>query len=31
MTKLCVLQTDNRPGLNYLLNPQQVNNHICDI
>lgn len=31
MVKVCVLQTDNRPSLNYLLETQKVNKKICDI
>lgn len=30
-TKVCVLQTDNRPTLNYLLKTQEVNKKFCDI
>lgn len=31
MVKVCVLQTDNRPSLNYLLKTQEVNKKFCDI
>jgi hypothetical protein len=31
MVKVCVLQTDNRPSLNYLLETQKVNKKFCDI
>jgi hypothetical protein len=31
MTKVCVLQTDNRPSLSYLLETQKVNKKFCDI
>lgn len=31
MTKVCVLQTDNRPSLDYLLLSQKVNKQFCDI
>jgi hypothetical protein len=31
MTKVCVLQADNRPKLNYLLKTQEVNKKFCDI
>jgi hypothetical protein len=31
MTKICVLQTDNRPSLDYLLKTQKVNKQFCDI
>jgi len=31
MTKVFVLQTDNRPELNYLLLTQKVNAMVCDI
>jgi hypothetical protein len=31
MRKICVLQTDNRPSLNYLLKTQEVNKKFCDI
>jgi hypothetical protein len=31
MAKVCVLQTDNRPLLNYLLKTQEVNKKFCDI
>jgi hypothetical protein len=30
-TKVCVLQTDNRPTLNYLLKTQEVNKKFCNI
>ena len=30
MSNVCVLQTDNRPTLNYLLKTQQVNQKWCD-
>jgi hypothetical protein len=29
--KICVLQTDNRPSLDYLLKTQKVNKNFCDI
>ena len=29
--KICVLQTDNRPSLNYLLKTQEINKKYCDI
>jgi hypothetical protein len=31
MSKICVLQTDNRPSLNYLLKSQKVNKKFCEI
>ena len=31
MTKVCVLQTDNRPELEYLKKTQKVNKYFCDI
>lgn len=31
MVKICVLQTDNRPTLNYLLKTQEINKKFCDI
>jgi len=31
MVKVCVLQTDNRPSLNYLLETQKVNKGFCNI
>jgi hypothetical protein len=31
MRKVCVLQTDNRPSLNYLLKTQEVNKKFCNI
>jgi hypothetical protein len=31
MTKVCVLQTDNRPRLDYLLKTQEVNKKFCNI
>ena len=31
MSKVCVLQTDNRPSLDYLLKTQKVNKQCCDI
>ena len=31
MVKICVLQTDNRPSLNYLLETQKVNKKFCNI
>jgi hypothetical protein len=31
MVKVCVLQTDNRPSLNYLLKTQAVNKKFCSI
>ena len=31
MRKVCVLQTDNRPELNYLLKTQEVNKKFCNI
>lgn len=31
MVKVCVLQTDNRPSLDYLLETQKVNKKFCDI
>jgi hypothetical protein len=31
MKKVCVLQTDNRPTLDYLLKTQEVNKKFCDI
>ena len=31
MVKVCVLQTDNRISLNYLLQTQEVNKKFCDI
>lgn len=31
MVKVCVMQTDNRPSLDYLLKTQQVNKKFCDI
>lgn len=31
MVKVCVLQTDNRPSLNYLLKTQEVNKKFCNI
>jgi hypothetical protein len=31
MVKVCVLQTDNRPSLNYLLETQKVNKKFCEI
>jgi len=31
MVNICVLQTDNRPSLNYLLETQKVNKKFCDI
>jgi hypothetical protein len=31
MTKVCVLQTDNRPSLNYLQLTMEANKRICDI
>ena len=31
MVKVCVLQTDNRPTLDYLLKTQEVNKKFCDI
>jgi hypothetical protein len=31
MTKVCVLQTDNRPSLDYLIKTQKVNQKFCDI
>ncbi len=31
MTRVCVLQTDNRPLLGYLLKTQTVNKHFCNI
>ena len=31
MTKVCILQTDNRPSLEYLLKTQKVNKQVCDI
>lgn len=31
MVKVCVLQSDNRPSLNYLLKTQEVNKMFCDI
>uniref|UniRef100_A0A6C0JI63 Nucleotide-diphospho-sugar transferase domain-containing protein n=1 Tax=viral metagenome TaxID=1070528 RepID=A0A6C0JI63_9ZZZZ len=31
MAKVCVLQTDNRPSLDYLLETQKVNKKFCDI
>lgn len=31
MVKVCVLQTDNRVSLNYLLKTQEVNKKFCDI
>ena len=31
MVKVCVLQTDNRVSLNYLLKTQEVNKKYCDI
>jgi hypothetical protein len=30
-TKVCVVQTDNRPALNYLLKTQEVNKKFCNI
>lgn len=31
MAKVCVLQSDNRPSLNYLLKTQEVNKKFCNI
>ena len=31
MVKVCVLQADNRPSLNYLLKTQEINKKYCDI
>jgi hypothetical protein len=31
MVKVCILQTDNRPSLDYLLKTQEVNKKFCDI
>ena len=31
MSKICVLQTDNRPSLDYLLKTQKVNKKFCEI
>jgi hypothetical protein len=31
MAKICVLQTDNRPSLNYLLKTKEVNKNFCHI
>jgi hypothetical protein len=31
MRKICVLQTDNRPSLNYVLKTQEVNKKFCNI
>jgi hypothetical protein len=31
MVKICVLQTDDRPSLNYLLKTQEVNKKFCDV
>jgi len=31
MSNVCVLQTDNRPKLDYLLKTQEINNKNCDI
>jgi hypothetical protein len=31
MVKVCVLQTDNRPSLDYLLETQKVNKKFCEI
>ena len=31
MVKVCVLQTDNRPSLDYLLETQKVNKKFCNI
>lgn len=31
MVKVCVLQSDNRPSLNYLLKTKEVNKKFCDI
>lgn len=31
MVKVCVLQTDNRPSLNYLLETKKINKKFCDI
>ena len=31
MVKVCVLQTDNRPSLHYLLETQKVNKMFCNI
>lgn len=31
MVRVCVLQSDNRPSLNYLLKTQEVNKKFCDI
>lgn len=31
MTRVCVLQTDNRPSLHYLLKTQKINKHLCSI
>jgi hypothetical protein len=31
MVKVCVVQSDNRPSLDYLLKTQQVNKRFCDI
>jgi hypothetical protein len=31
MVKVCVMQTDNRPTLNYLLLTQEINKKFCDI
>ena len=31
MLKVCVLQTDNRPLLDYLVKLREVNTRICDI
>jgi hypothetical protein len=31
MAKVCVLQSDNRPSLNYLLKTQEVNKQFCNI
>jgi hypothetical protein len=31
MVKVCILQTDNRPSLNYLLKTQEVNKKFCNI
>jgi len=31
MIKVCVIQTDNRPSLKYLLETQKVNKKFCDI
>jgi hypothetical protein len=31
MVKVCVIQTDNRPTLNYLLKSQEINRRFCDL